>query len=124
MVGALFIVGAIILAWMVGLSSHQASMSFFGAGGMLLIGGLFLFRSHLGGQHTGHQNLTRVSQLHRTNLGRRKGRDCDCWFDGRWSLSRCKHRCFSEISRNKFLKVSGQARVAFPSGRICFTHIR
>ncbi|MEC8244687.1 MAG: ABC transporter permease [Verrucomicrobiota bacterium] len=73
-VGALFIVGAIILAWMVGLSSHQASMSFFGAGGMLLIGGLFLFRSHLGGQHTGHQNLTRVSQLHRTNLGRRKGR--------------------------------------------------
>ena len=40
---AAFIVGAIVLAGMVGLSSNQASISFFGAGGMLLLGGLFFF---------------------------------------------------------------------------------
>ena len=74
LVGGLFIACAIVLACMVGLSSHLASMAFFVAGGMLLIGGLLLFRSHLGSQHTGHQNLTKISQLHRTNLGRRKGR--------------------------------------------------
>ena len=62
------------LAWLVGLNSPEASMSFFGAGGMLLIGGLFLFRARLG-KAGGEENvITKIPQLERRNLGRRSGR--------------------------------------------------
>ena len=62
------------LAWVVGLNSPEASMSFFGAGGMLLIGGLFLFRARLG-KAGGEENvITKIAQLERRNLGRRAGR--------------------------------------------------
>ena len=60
----------------------------------------FLFRSHLGRQHTGDQNLTKISQLHRTNLGRRKEEVGDGWLDGELEPFCGKHGCFSEISRN------------------------
>ena len=62
------------LAWVVGLNSPEASMSFFGAGGMLLIGGLFLFRARLG-KAGGEENvITKIPQLEQRNLGRRAGR--------------------------------------------------
>ena len=73
-IGIICIAGAVGLPWTVGLTSHQASMSFFGAGGMLLIGGLFLFRANLGRRKIDQNNLTKISQLYRRNLGRRTGR--------------------------------------------------
>jgi ABC-type antimicrobial peptide transport system permease subunit len=49
-------------------------MTFFGAGGMLLIGGLFLFRARLE-KAGGEENvITKIPQLERRNLGRRAGR--------------------------------------------------
>jgi len=73
-IGIICIAGAVGLPWTVGLTSHQASMSFFGAGGILLIGGLFLFRANLGRENIDQNNLTKISQLYRRNLGRRAGR--------------------------------------------------
>jgi ABC-type lipoprotein release transport system permease subunit len=62
------------LAWLVGLTSSEASMAFFGAGGMLLIGGLFLFRSWVGIAVSEETVITKMRQLERRNLGRRSGR--------------------------------------------------
>ena len=73
-VGIFCIAGAIGLAWSVGLTSHQASMTFFGAGGLLLMGGMFLFRFSLGRGITGDHNITNPSQIFRRNLNRRRGR--------------------------------------------------
>jgi ABC-type antimicrobial peptide transport system permease subunit len=73
-VGLGFFAFSFCLAWLVGLNSPEASMSFFGAGGMLLIGGLFLFRARLG-KAGGEENvITKIPQLERRNLGRRAGR--------------------------------------------------
>ena len=36
-----------IIGFSVGLKSNQASMAFFGAGSLFLVGGLFLFRANL-----------------------------------------------------------------------------
>ena len=64
-VGLGFFVASFCLAWLVGLNSPEASMSFFGAGGMLLIGGLFLFRARLG-KAGGEENvITKIPQLER-----------------------------------------------------------
>ena len=46
----------------------------FGAGGFLLIGGMFLFRFSLGRRVTGDHNIINPSQLFRRNLNRRRGR--------------------------------------------------
>ena len=73
-VGFFCLILAAVTAWSVGLSSHQASMTFFGAGGLLLIGGLFLFRSQLGNPQGRDSNLSGLPQLNRRNLGRRPGR--------------------------------------------------
>jgi ABC-type antimicrobial peptide transport system permease subunit len=62
------------LAWLVGLTSSEASMAFFGAGGMLLTGGLFLFRSWVGIAVSEETVITKMRQLERRNLGRRSGR--------------------------------------------------
>ena len=60
-VGLGFFAFSFCLAWLVGLDSPGASMSFFGAGGMLLIGGLLLFRARLG-KAGGEENvITKIS---------------------------------------------------------------
>ena len=72
--GVVCIAASIALAWTVGLKSHLASMSFFGAGSLLLIGGLFLFRTTLGRTSINQNTITKISQLHRRNQSRRMGR--------------------------------------------------
>jgi hypothetical protein len=49
-------------------------MAFFGAGGLFLVGGLFLFRSNLSKQEKADKSFSSLSQLNRRNLGRRAGR--------------------------------------------------
>ena len=73
-VGLVFFTFSFCLACLVGLDSPEASMSFFGAGGMLLIGGLFLFRARLGKAGGKENVITKIPQLERRNLGRRAGR--------------------------------------------------
>ena len=68
------VIGAFFVAWMVGLTNQKSSMAFFGAGGLLLIGGLFLFRASLSGKPYGHHSLTKIAQLFRRNLSRKMGR--------------------------------------------------
>ena len=49
-------------------------MAFFGAGGLFLVGGLFLFRSNLGKKEDADKCFSSLAQLNRRNLGRRAGR--------------------------------------------------
>jgi ABC-type antimicrobial peptide transport system permease subunit len=72
--GIFCLISSLILAWSVGLKSNQASMAFFGAGGLFLLGGLFLFRSNLGKKEDADKCFSSLTQLHRRNLGRRAGR--------------------------------------------------
>ena len=72
--GILCLISSLILAWSVGLTSNQASMAFFGAGGLFLVGGLFLFRSNLGKKEKDEKSLSSLIQINRRNLGRRAGR--------------------------------------------------
>lgn len=65
---------AVSMACSVGLFSNHASMTFFGAGGLLLAGGLFLFRAQLGNVDYKKSSLSGLPQLNRRNLGRRAGR--------------------------------------------------
>lgn len=62
------------LAMSVGLTSNQASIAFFGAGGIFLMGGLFLLRSNLGKKAEADKSFSNLTQLNRRNLGRRSGR--------------------------------------------------
>ena len=73
-VGLGCVAASFCLAWSVGLNSSAASISFFGAGGMLLIGGLLLFRMRLTKADGQEQAITKIPQLERRNLGRRTGR--------------------------------------------------
>jgi len=72
--GVLCLTSSLVLAWSVGLTSNQASMAFFGAGGLFLVGGLFLFRSNLGKKEKADKSFSSLTQLNRRNLGRRAGR--------------------------------------------------
>ena len=72
--GILCLISSLVLAWSVGLTSNQASMAFFGAGGLFLVGGLFLFRSNLGKKEEADKSFSSLTQLNRRNLGRRAGR--------------------------------------------------
>ena len=71
--GMFCLISSLVLAWSVGLRSNQASMAFFGAGGLFLVGGLFLFRSNLGKKEQ-EKSFSSLIQLNRRNLGRRAGR--------------------------------------------------
>ena len=71
--GMFCLISSLVLAWSVGLQSNQASMAFFGAGGLFLVGGLFLFRSNLGKKEQ-EKSFSSLIQLNRRNLGRRAGR--------------------------------------------------
>ena len=62
------------LAMSVGLTSNQSSIAFFGAGGLFLMGGLFLFRSNLGKKEEAEKSFSHLTQLNSRNLGRRSGR--------------------------------------------------
>lgn len=62
------------LAFATGLSATGASMSFFGAGALLLASGLFYFRDRLGRFAAGDEALMKAQDLGRRNLGRRVGR--------------------------------------------------
>ena len=73
-VGLIFLTGSFCLAWAVGLTSNLASMTFFGAGSMLLIGGLLLFRARLGRAVDKESVMINLSQFDRRNLSRRSGR--------------------------------------------------
>ena len=72
--GIFFITGSIILIWFVGITSNKASIAFFCAGGLLLIGGLFLFRARLARHVKSVSSITKISQLYYRNLARRAGR--------------------------------------------------
>ena len=74
LVGIFFITGSIILIWFVGITSNKASIAFFCAGGLLLIGGLFLFRARLARHVKSVSSITKISQLYYRNLARRAGR--------------------------------------------------
>jgi putative ABC transport system permease protein len=73
-VGILCMLLSLFLAWFVGLQSSHASMAFFGAGGLLLVSGLFLFWSNLGKKEEADKSFSNLTQLNRRNLGRRSGR--------------------------------------------------
>ena len=73
-VGIFCLISSLVLAWSVGLTSNQASMAFFGAGGLFLVGGLFLFKANLGKQEDAKKVFSNLAQLNRRNLGRRAAR--------------------------------------------------
>ena len=72
--GILCWIFSLLLACSVGLTSNQASMAFFGAGSLFLVGGLFLFRANLGKKESVDKSFSNLNQLNRRNLARRAGR--------------------------------------------------
>jgi putative ABC transport system permease protein len=73
-VGLLCLGLSLSIVFSFGLRSNQASMAFFGAGGLMLIGGLFLFRAALGNTGNPEKRFSQLVQLNRRNLGKRTGR--------------------------------------------------
>ena len=72
--GALALIGAVSLAWMIDLSGSSASMGFFGVGALLLVSGMLFFRSRLATFAYGTTVWTNATDLNRRNAGRRAGR--------------------------------------------------
>ena len=49
-------------------------MAFFGAGALVLLGGLFLVRAQLAGKAPSPRGISGIAELNRRNMGRRMGR--------------------------------------------------
>ena len=72
--GLLCLLLSVLLVYTIGFSSSLASMAFFGAGALVLLGGLFLVRAQLAGKAPSPRGISGIAELNRRNMGRRMGR--------------------------------------------------
>ena len=72
--GVICLLCSVFLIYNIGISNGLSSLAFFGAGALVLVGGLFLMSAQLASETQGQREISEISDLNRRNMGRRMGR--------------------------------------------------